>query len=155
MHTMLWSHEVVCGSMCSLTSRRCTCTHCFQNSFKRNHPYGSTMKCAQCYGAMRPFRGFMCSPSSRHSACICYGAINPSVAPWLRHAPDPISIILRFTQKRKSFWFSHKLHKIHTMSCSHQALHGSWCSPPSMRCTHCLEMHSKPSTLMDKLHAML
>ena len=237
MHTMLWSHEALRGSMRSPSSRRCTCTHCFENSFKRKHPYGSTIKCAQCYGAIRPsvapcalqvqdavqvsivfklirkkgflrvdhkmhamlwshealcgsmcsltssrctcthcfgklvekkaplwvdhkmhtmlwsheaLRGSMCSPSSRRRAYTCYGAIKPSVAPWLLHAPDPISIILRFTQKRKSLWVNHKLHKIHTMSCSHQALRGSWCSPPSMRCTHCLEMHSKPSTPMGR-----
>ena len=198
MRTILWSHSALRGSMCSPSSRRCTCTHCFENSFKRKHPYGSTIKCAQYYGAIRPsvapcalqvhdavqvsivFKlirkkgppcfhhkmhamlwshealcGSMCSPSSRRCACTCYGAIKPSVAPWLLHAPDPISIILTFTQKRKSLWVNHKLHKIHTMSCSHQALRGSWCSPPSMRCTHCLEMHSKPSTPMDKLHAML
>ena len=80
MHAMLWSHEALCGSMCSLTSSRCTCTHCFENSFKRKRPYGSTIKCTQCYGAMRPS---VAPCALRAQDAVHVFAMEPSSRPWL------------------------------------------------------------------------
>ena len=66
--------------MCSLTSSRCLCTHCFENSFKRKHPFGSTMKCTQCYGAMRPS---VAPCALRAQDAVHVLAMEPSGRPWL------------------------------------------------------------------------
>ena len=52
----------------------------FSNSFKRKDPYRSTIKCTQCYGAMRPS---VAPCALRAQDAVHVLAMEPSSRPWL------------------------------------------------------------------------
>ena len=112
MLTMLWSHEALRGFMCFPSSRRCTCTIFFENSFKRKDPYGSTIKCTPM----------------EHKRAKCYGATDASMAPWFHHPGlAPLGTAFAYEAKAPPLWVDHKTRK---KLWSHRALHGSMGSPP-------------------------
>ena len=82
------------------------CLLCYTNCLSKSihHPYGSTIKRAQCYGAPKP-----------------------SVAPWLRH-PGLASYGTPIAKEVISppLWVDHETH---TMLWSHRAINGSMASP--------------------------
>ena len=94
------------------------------------HPYGSTVKCT-----------------------VCYGAIRPSMAPCAFCGQDIVPILLEGTPRKAPLWVDRKMHAV---LWSHQAVHGSMCFLRSSHRACSPGRYSEAPLWVDrKMHAVL